>query len=134
MPSDAKNWTADQLHFQAWLALPKKLRRPKTQRAFAKQIGKDEGTLSDWKHLPGWHDAVRDLALELLKESIPDVLGEVVAAAKSADGSVQDRKLFLEIVEIYRPGLDVTSGGKVLQGPTVYLPARESDGSSSAGS
>jgi hypothetical protein len=113
MPSDAKEWTSDQLQFQLWLALPTSARKPKTQRAFAELIGVHESTLSDWKALPGFRSAVSALALDLLKDDVPDVLFALRKYAKK--GSAQHIKMFLEMLGLYeeKHNLQVTVKGYV---------------------
>lgn len=85
MPTDAKQWHAQQQQFIAWLALPKAQRKPKLQRDYAKLIGVDEGTLSDWKRLPGFMDDVNALARELVKDDIAEILGVIRGRAKKGD-------------------------------------------------
>jgi hypothetical protein len=85
MPKEAKNWSADQLRFIGWLALPKAERSPKTQRVLAQHIGCDEATLSDWKRIPGFIDEVNTLARELVKHDVAEVLGVVRREAKKAN-------------------------------------------------
>lgn len=82
MPNGSENWTPDQLRFQAWLALPKGQRVPKTQQQLAKEIGVHQDTLTDWKKLPGFFDAVNQLARELVKHDVAEVLGTVRREAK----------------------------------------------------
>lgn len=93
MPSDANIWTPEQLRFQYWLALPKAERQPKQQRLMAGDIGVHESTLSDWKNLPGFRDAVNVIARELVKDDIPDVMAAVRREAKK--GSIQHVNIVL---------------------------------------
>lgn len=55
----------NELHqFIEWLVLPEELRNPKSQEELANTLGVDKGTLSDWKKLEGFWEAVdkqRDL-------------------------------------------------------------------------
>lgn len=120
MPSPAKNWHADQLRFQAWLALPKSMRQPKTQQKFAQEVGVHESTLSDWKRLEGWAEAVNELALMLLREDVPEILASLRREAKR--GSAQHQRMALEMIGLYTARTDITSGGEVLR-PVIYLPA-----------
>ncbi len=85
MPTSAKIWSADQLRFIIWLALPKAERVPKTQRALAQELGCDEATLSDWKHVPGFIDEVNQLARELVKHDVAEVLGVIRRRARAGD-------------------------------------------------
>jgi len=114
MPNDAKNWSADQLRFIAWLALPKAERSPKTQRVLAQHIGCDEATLSDWKHVPGLMDAVNALARELVKHDVAEVLGVVRREAKKANLPYVNMVLAMAGM-----GIDIETAGK---GPAAGLP------------
>lgn len=84
-PTNANTWTPTQLRAIAWLALPKAERQPKTQKALAESIGIDPATLSDWKHLPGFMDAVNGLARELVKHDVAEVLSVIRREAKKAN-------------------------------------------------
>lgn len=70
----ANVWTPDQLKFQAWLALPTAARDPKSQKELARQLEHDPATLSDWKRIPGFADAVYDLAMEVIKGDLVPIL------------------------------------------------------------
>jgi hypothetical protein len=106
VPSDTKSWSADQYKFQLWLALPSSIRKPKTQRAIAEELGVHESTLSDWKKLPGWRDAVNTLALDLVRDDVPDVLASTRREAKK--GSFQHQKMILEMVGLYTERREVS--------------------------
>lgn len=80
-----KSWTANQLRFMAWLALPGEQRKPRYQRGFAVEIQVAEPTLSEWKKLPGFMDEVNRMARELVKHDIADVLGVIRTRAKQGD-------------------------------------------------
>lgn len=73
-PTPANSWSPDQLKFQAWLALPKAARTPKTQKELARLLEHDPGTLSDWKLLPGFNDAVYDLAMDVIRGELVSIL------------------------------------------------------------
>lgn len=81
-PTGAKIWTPDQLKLQAWLALPTSARTPRSQHALAALLEVHETTLSDWKRLPGFGDAVYDLAHARLVEDLVPVLHAQVGQAK----------------------------------------------------
>lgn len=117
MPNEAKTWHANQLHFIAWLALPKAERRPKTQRELAQLIGSDEATLSDWKKLPGFIDAVNALARELVKHDVAEVLGVVRREAKKANLPYVNMVLAMAGL-----GGDLEAAGR---GPALHPPIRE---------
>lgn len=101
----AKELTDEQIRFVRWLALPKAERAPKTQRELAKDFGIDEATLSDWKHIPGFRDAVRDLAREYVKDDVPEVLATI--RKKAIEGSQYHTNLFLAMAGM---APDVTAG------------------------
>jgi len=101
MPIQSNNWHADQLRFIEWLATPKALRNPKTQKQFATQSHHDEGTLSDWKRLPGFMDSVNAIARAQLKDSLTDIYAALVKAAINQDvGAI---KLAMEMSGEYTP-------------------------------
>lgn len=81
----SEKWTADQVRYIAWLALPKAQRVPKTQEKLADVFGVHRDTLTDWKHLPGLMDAVNAMARELVKHDIAEVLGVIRSKAKKGD-------------------------------------------------
>lgn len=85
IPQDTENWTADQQRFIAWLALPKAQRVPKTQEKLAEVFGVYRDTLTDWKKVPGFMDAVNALARELVKHDIAEILGVIRAKARKGD-------------------------------------------------
>lgn len=99
-PNDAKMWTPDQLVFQAWLALPSAARSPKQQQQLAKQLGHDPATLSDWKRLPGFQDAVYAMALDVVKGELAPILH---AHAKRAHVDLDSAKWVFEIVGKWTP-------------------------------
>lgn len=100
-PTAAKTWTPDQLTVQAWLALPSSARTPKTQQQLAKQLGHDPATLSDWKRIPGWHDAIYDLAMaHVLGDLVPVLHAQVVQAKK---GSLTHAQWLFEVAGKWSP-------------------------------
>lgn len=97
----ATAWTTDQVHFQGWLAVPSAAREPRSQRELAAQLEVREATLSDWKKLPGWHDAVYALALDRLMGDLVPVLQAQVAAAKK--GSLPHAQWLFELAGKWDP-------------------------------
>lgn len=91
---DTSKWTPAQLQVQRWLAMPTKIRQPKTQRALAAQVGISEEVITRWKKLPGWSDAVSEIVRIWLFDDLPDVLKKLVMEAKR--GSVRHQRLFLD--------------------------------------
>jgi hypothetical protein len=55
------------------------------QRDYAKLIGVDPATLSDWKRLPGFIDDVNTLARELVKDDVAEVLGVIRSKARKGE-------------------------------------------------
>lgn len=99
----ATTWTTDQVHFQAWLAVPSAVREPRSQRELAAQLEVREATLSDWKKLAGWHDAVYALALARVVGDLVPVLHAQVAAAKK--GSLPHAQWLFELAGKWDPKL-----------------------------
>ncbi len=114
MSSDLNNFSPEQLRFIAWLALPKAERKPKTQRELAGVFEVAEETLSRWKDLPGFRDAVNRTAREYVKDDIPDVLAAIRKHAKA--GSVPHINMALAMADM---GADVRDAGA---GPGAALP------------
>lgn len=80
--NNPNNFSPPQLRVMAWLALPRAERRPRTQKALAAELGYSEFTLSEWKRLPGFADAVNQLAKIYVKDDVPDVLAVIRREAK----------------------------------------------------
>jgi hypothetical protein len=99
-PTDAKTWTPDQVKLQAWLALPSAARQPSTQKALAKELGHDPATLSDWKRLPGFHDAVYQMALAEVRGDLGPILH---AHAKLARTNLDSAKWLFEVTGVWTP-------------------------------
>ena len=99
--STATSWSPDQLKFQAWLAVPSAAREPRSQKELAAQLEVREMTLSDWKKLPGWGDAVYALALERVLGDLVPVLHAQVAAAKK--GSLPHAQWLFELCGKWSP-------------------------------
>lgn len=94
-------WTADHLRFQAWLALPSAARSPKSQKQLAAELGVHETTLCDWKRLPGWHDAVYDLAMAEVRGELAPVLHAQIREAKK--GSLPHAQWLFEVAGKWSP-------------------------------
>jgi hypothetical protein len=96
---NAKEWTARQRVFIEWLAQSSEERIPLTQGALAKQIGVHESTLSDWKRLPGFEDAVKELIMVRFGDVLHDVAYSFKAEAKK--GSFNHQKMYFEMMGLY---------------------------------
>lgn len=138
----ANAWTPDQLKFQAWLALPSAAREPKSQKQFAALLEVHETTLSDWKHLPGWHDAVYALAISHIIGDLVPVLHAQVSQAKK--GSLPHAQWLFEVTGKHIPTTRSQHGNTPGEAFTVTVEAKpwrdalapfmpaEDDGSDSA--
>lgn len=80
--------------FIDWIVLPSKLRVPKTQKLFAKQIGVNQDTLTDWKKLNGFWNEVKQEQQHHFQEQVSDVLYGLTKRAK--EGNPVAVKLFLQ--------------------------------------
>lgn len=99
-PTSANEWTPDQLKLQAWLALPSAERSPKSQRDLARQLQHDPATLSDWKRLPGFHEAVYAMVLSEIKSDLGPILR---SHAKRAKTNLDSAKWIFEVTGLWTP-------------------------------
>ncbi|MCZ7568961.1 MAG: hypothetical protein M5U01_10295 [Ardenticatenaceae bacterium] len=81
MAEQGREWTELQRQHQAWLATPKPERKPRTKTAWAKKLGVDRHTLARWEQLPGWWDAVWEMAGIHVQAQLPEILGALAATA-----------------------------------------------------
>ena len=100
-PIYAKNWTPDQRAVQLWLATPPAARQPRSQRALAAQLELHELTLTAWKRLPGFAEAVYGLVLEHVKGDLAAILHAQVKAARK--GSLAHAAWLFEVCGIWTP-------------------------------
>lgn len=84
--------------FVIWIATPKTLREPATQRDLARQFGIGEDTLSDWKNRPDFWDEVREERSQWTREKTSDVIHALYKRA-SEGGGAHEVRLWMEIVE-----------------------------------
>jgi hypothetical protein len=110
-PTGAKSWSPDQIVLQAWLALPKAAREPRSQRALAAELEVDESTLSDWKKLPGFNDAVYALVIDHVVGELVPVLHAQVREAKK--GSLPHAQWLAEICGKWTPRARLDHSGTV---------------------
>lgn len=99
------DWSRNQRRFQEWLASPKYDRIPPTQELLAPELGVHPITLTRWKALPGWNEAVNALARERLGYHLPEIYGALVREAEK--GSIQHIRTALELAgELQQPGTE----------------------------
>lgn len=91
----SKQWTANQRKFQEWLSLPRYDRFPPTQELLAPELGVREETLSRWKRLEGWTEAVNEIARYSVGEHLPQIYAALIREAEK--GSIQHIRTVLEL-------------------------------------
>ncbi|MCA9367573.1 hypothetical protein KC887_04930 [Candidatus Kaiserbacteria bacterium] len=112
-------WTSEQLDYQQWLALPKKLRQPKTVALLAKQFKVDPATMWRWSQKEGWWDAVNAIKREAIRGEYAEIMDALIS--KSKDGDVPAIKLFMEMIREYTPKQELTGdNGSLLTIKVVY--------------
>jgi hypothetical protein len=91
------NMNEKQCLFAIWLATPKKERRPETQKLLAYDLQVDEDTLTNWKSLPGFSQAVIEITKEDLLRAVPEILHRMKndALQSNCSQSITDRVLEL---------------------------------------
>ncbi len=110
-PKKPKNWSANQRRFMEWLAMPSDMRLPLTQGQLARELKMDDGTLSDWKHIPGFYDEVN----KLVDEHFADDYAPIVESFKreARNGSYQHQKTYFEMLGKYLPKQQVELSGGI---------------------
>ncbi len=122
MTDDTRPWTPAQAQFQTWLSLPKRLRRPRTQRDLAERLGVTEATLDEWKRLPGFQDAVNAGIAALTVGEVADVVAALVRQARQ--GSKSHAELLLTIAGLVRKRVEHSGEGG---GPVMVQVIRSDD-------
>ena len=101
-------WTAKQLKLQQLLANPfdKRVLAEK-----AKEVSISERVLYKWKNIPGWQDAVFEIAKKWIGDGAPKVLRALYHKAKDT-GDPVCVKLYLEIIGKYtqKTEMDIRAG------------------------
>ena len=100
-------WTPRQRQHQLWLATPKPERTPATKEEWAETLGVTDRTLRRWERLPGFYDAVFQLAGIHLDARLPEVLGRLADLA--VEGDLDAIRLALELRGRYTPTQRVKS-------------------------
>jgi hypothetical protein len=106
-----ENWSANQLKFIEWLAMPKSDRQPDTIELLAAQMGVNPVTLYRWKKQEGFQEAVNALARASVGSRLPEVYGALLREAEK--GSFQHIKLTLELSGDYVEQSNVKHSGAV---------------------
>src|SRR4030095_5544814 len=76
-------------------------REPRSQRELARQLERDEATLSHWKRLPGFHDAVYALTHDQLVAELAPILWAQVREAKK--GSLAHAQWLFGLAGVWAP-------------------------------
>ena len=101
--------SVDQEIFAEWLAVPKKMRVPKTQKELASLLNVCPDTLSRWKMNAEFQSKVSKMALSRLKTALPDIFQVIIDNARA--GKFQFVKLILELTEKYSRVITVENKG-----------------------
>lgn len=93
---------AEYWDFVQWMATPTPLRKPATQREFAKQHSMHENQLGRWRAMPEFkQDAIAKVA-DLLSDDLSDVMYSLRNKIFK-EGSAAEIRLFLEWVTKWMP-------------------------------
>ena len=82
-------------YFAEWLALPKEIREPRTQKEVAVLLKVKPETLSRWKKEPEFQSLAYEKARGQLEAVLPDILQVIVD--KAMEGNIHFVKLILEL-------------------------------------
>lgn len=85
--------------FAAWLALPKLVREPRTQKELADALGVNPATLTRWKRDVEIHDMVFNIVRSNQLTHLPDLMNTVME--KGIAGDYRFAKLGLELTTQY---------------------------------
>lgn len=103
--------------FIMWTSLPTAYKVPKMQKELALSLGVEEATLSDWKARPDFWIRVRERVQEWAKSKTPEIVDGLFQSAKDPKGSPADRKLWFQLFEDFREGVDISDPiSKLLEG------------------
>ncbi len=83
--------------FVQWFATPTQFRVPKTQKEFAKLVGVNEDTLTDWKQHPRFWPLVQQALGSWVKEQIPDAIGALQQKILSKKATGSEIELLLRL-------------------------------------
>ncbi len=105
--------------FVAWIAMPKPLREPKTQREFAEKYGVDVGTLTDWKNNPQFWQAVHREHQGWGKEKTGNVIAKMYQNVMKSNRP-EDVRIWIEYFEGFADKINL-SGSLAVDNPLSKL-------------
>jgi len=91
--------------FAEWLAVPKELREPRTQKELAAMLDEQPWTLSRWKKEEAFQTMVFEKARTYLGGKLPQIMH--VIAEKAVAGQFRFVKLALELTNMYEDKITV---------------------------
>lgn len=104
-PRQRPKLSPDQRAFIEWLVAP--VQEPSTQYAYAAQTNTAPKTLTNWKNLPEfreeWDRRLQELNVD--PERVQEVMDALHIKAKGGD--VRAIKLYLEVIDRFRPKVEV---------------------------
>ncbi|KPJ49568.1 MAG: hypothetical protein AMJ38_03125 [Dehalococcoidia bacterium DG_22] len=108
MSDDAKkgqDFSADQIRFALWLALPRYSRKPRSQVRWAEEHGFNATTLSKWKRKAGFADVVHEFTMAELGGEWPQTVHAMVR--ESIAGNVEAAKFVGKVAGRYTDRLEL---------------------------
>lgn len=111
---EGQRWDWRKCLLVAWLALPATKRWPKTRQEFADFLGVNVRTMRQWTlDDAALLSAVRDLRVALVGAQVSELLQAAIdCALEDGPAGHQDRKMLLEIADVYRPRLRTALTGE----------------------
>ena len=98
--------------FIEWTATPSPLRKPQTQRDFARDHSIHETQLSRWRAMPEFNRDVVDKVSELMRDDLSDVM-YALRNKIFKEGNAAEVKLFLEWATKWMPTIKLEHAGSV---------------------
>lgn len=111
-----RRWDWRKALYIAWASLPKSKRSPSTLEGLCDLLGlSSSGSIRNWRRDdPEIMERIASLPATLLLDHVADVLDALTTVAALTDPRAHpDRKLFLEIAQVYHPRGEVTVGGQL---------------------
>ena len=94
--------------YAAWLALPKSVREPRTQKELADALGVNPATLTRWKRDVEVHDMVFNIVRSNMLAYLSDLMHTVME--KGIAGDYRFAKLALELTTQYTDKITIMGG------------------------